>query len=503
MAEADGFYDIRRADTTGDSFILYDPDYGTNDYFIVENRERTPGTYDRGASDSGLVIWRVNDSSLGVANGLRPIEPMLPDGTTTSPNNYGGSSSDAWDSSDPITPQRTMGREWADGTSSGVAVRAIGPKGETIRAYFDVPGPGILVDTYPVDQAGPVRAVAGSERTVEVPIMNTAESGCDTFFFEPVNLPSGWTMTRGARILCAGETSFARITLTPNADAAVGTYDIAIRGWSQTNSAVVTTSPLKVEVVLRSTRLDLAGLVALAPAGSTPTLSATLVPEDDASAGISGATVTFTLTQDDVVAFTATATTDANGLATVTAPPSLPPGTYELTMETHRFGQFAPAASTVPFVIRSPAQLIQDVADQLTAMLSDATPTVRSTLLSARDELIGNKGGASSNGALDALLAGDPVATLTKLSGATSYLLTAQSRGVPVNAQLWQVGLTGEAIARTQLAGAQAASPESTKELAKIAGLIATGRSQLQTANYDEALTSFKQAGSKAASLLR
>lgn len=503
VVEADGFYEVRRADTTGDSFILYDPDYGTNDYFIVENREQTPGTYDQGASDSGLVIWRVNDSSLGVATGLRPIEPMLPDGTTTPANNYGGSTRDAWDPSDPDTPQRTMAREWADGTPSGLAVRAIGPKGETIRAYFDVPGPGILVDTYPVDRAGPVRAVAGSERTVDVPIMNTAESGCDTFFFEPVNLPPGWTMTRGARILCAGETSFARMTLTPNTDAAIGTYDIAIRGWSQTNSAVVTTSPLKVEVVLRSTRFDLAGFVALAPAGSTPTFSATLAPEDDASAGITGATVTFTLTHDDVVAFTATATTDANGSATVTAPPSLPPGSYELTIETQRFGQFAPATSTVPFVIRSPAQTIQDVADQLTALLPDATPAVRPALLSARDKLIGNNGGKSTNGALDALLAGNHVATLTKLSGATSYLLTAQSRGASVSAQLQLVGLTGESIARTQLAEAEAASPESADELAKIAGLITTGRAQLQTAHYDEALTSFKQAVSKATDLLR
>lgn len=503
VVETDGFYDIRRADTTGDSFILYDPDRGTNDYFMVENRELTPGTYDQGASDAGLVIWRVNDNSLGVANGLRPIEPMLPDGTTTPTNNYGGSSRDAWDPSDPNTPQRTMAREWADGTPSGVAVRAIGSKDETVRAYFDVPGPGILVDTYPLDQAGPVRAVAGSSHTVDVPVMNTAESGCDTFFFEPVNLPPGWTMTRGARILCAGETALARTTVTPNADAAVGTYDIAIRGWSQTNPAVATTSPLTVDVALRNTRLDLAGLLPLAPAGSTPTLSARLAPEDDAGAGVAGATVTFTLTHEGVVAFTATATTDANGAATVTTPPDLPAGTYQLTIETRRSGQFAPTASTVPFVIRAPAHLLQDVADQLTAMLPTATPAVRSALLSARDELIGNHGGAARNGALDALLAGNPVAAVTKLSHATSYLLTAQSRGASPSAQLQQIGLTGESIARTELARAQAASPQATRELATIAGLIATGRSRLQAAHYDEALASFKQAVAKAASLLR
>ena len=54
----DGFYDVRRADTTGDAFILYDPDRGTDDYFIAENRTRTPGAYDQSASGKGCDLAR-------------------------------------------------------------------------------------------------------------------------------------------------------------------------------------------------------------------------------------------------------------------------------------------------------------------------------------------------------------------------------------------------------------------------------------------------------------
>ena len=99
----DGYYDVGEWHATGQTYLLYDPDRGTNDYFLVENRARTMGTYDQGASDSGLVIWRISDSSLGVDNDLRPIEPMMPDGSTTPTNNYGGLPRDAWNPADSNT----------------------------------------------------------------------------------------------------------------------------------------------------------------------------------------------------------------------------------------------------------------------------------------------------------------------------------------------------------------------------------------------------------------
>ena len=84
----DGYYNVRRADTTGDAFILYDPSRGVNDYFIVETREPTAGTYDKDASDSGLVIWRADESKWGDAT-LRAIEIMRADGATNPVCNNG------------------------------------------------------------------------------------------------------------------------------------------------------------------------------------------------------------------------------------------------------------------------------------------------------------------------------------------------------------------------------------------------------------------------------
>lgn len=398
VVDTDGYYEVREANSSGDAFLLYDPSRGVDDYFLVENRVRMAGTYDRGASDSGLVIWRVSDSSLGVANGLRPIEPMLPSGQTTPTNNYGGSPLDAWDPSDPGTPQREMVQPWADGDASPVSVRAIGPKGQTIRAYFDVVGPGLLVDTYPLDATAPVPAVAGSARVIDVPIMNTGETGCDTFVLEPVGLPAGWTMTRGARILCADERDVSRMTFTPPVGAAPGTYEIAVDGWSQSDPSIGSRAPLKVTV-------------------------------------------------------------------------STPSGT------------------------------IQTVADELTAMLSEATATQRTMLVAARDELIGNRAGAADNGALDALVQEDEVAAVTKLGSATSYLLTAAARGADTTIQLQGAGSTSEAVAAAEYAKAQAADPGAAKQLARIAGLLATGRTQLQDGEYADAQASFKQAVSKSVAL--
>jgi M6 family metalloprotease-like protein len=107
----DGYYEIERADVSGEAFILHDPGRGTNDYFLVENRQRCPGScgtnyvlpqccyndppcagccaecfnyYDQNASDSGLVIWRVDDDKFGSNNeGVRPVEIMRPDGNRT------------------------------------------------------------------------------------------------------------------------------------------------------------------------------------------------------------------------------------------------------------------------------------------------------------------------------------------------------------------------------------------------------------------------------------
>jgi hypothetical protein len=251
VVERDGFYEIGRADSTGDAFILYDPDRGTDDYFIVENRKRTPGTYDEDVADQGLVIWRIDETNYrNPDNNLRPIELMRPNGTATPipGDGYGGSSIDAWNPADFSTPERTMTRTWRDGTASRVAVRAIGRAGETIRAYFDVRGPGVLADPFLVDLSGPVQVVAAQPTAISVPVMNTGEAS-DTFTFDLADLPTGWTTTSSTQTLAAGAESTASLQLTPAPNAPLGVYTVSVRGTSTTDPTVTSSASFQVEVI--------------------------------------------------------------------------------------------------------------------------------------------------------------------------------------------------------------------------------------------------------------
>lgn len=492
VVSKDGYYDIRRADTTGDAFLLYDPDRGTDDYFLVENRRRTPGTYDQSLSRSGLVIWRVADDQLGIDSGIDPIGlARPPSGLPT------------WDAADPTAP-RTMSQPWADGTAANVAVRAIGPAGEVMRAYLDVRGPGILVDTYPLDRAGPVRLTAGRENIVDVPIMNTGEA-CDTFVFQAVNMPIGWTMSQAARILCAGETSFARLIVKPDADAAVGVRTITMSGFSLTVPGVATDSPLKVEVVLTPSKFDLSALDALAPTGSLTTFDVRLTSATDFPQPLAGVPVTFTLSGAGGT-LTAQATTNAAGFASASLLLALPPGSYGLTIESERAGAFAPSATTVLYEVLSLAGAVESAGDDLESLIAAAPNAgARSALQAALDDLVGKNGGAGTNGALDKL-ADDPAGAITKLRAALSNLLTAEARGAGNLSDLKRLlGLTAEAIATEQYETAKSAlgapSPGEAQVLARIEAEIQTGREHLQASRYLDACDSFRQATMRALGL--
>ena len=485
----DGFYDVRRADTTGDALILYDPDRGTDDYFIAENRTRTPNTYDQRASGRGLVIWRVADDRFGVADD--PIGLMRQNGRA------------AWDAA-AVPTMRTMSQPWIDGTDSKVAVRAIGAAGDVMRAYFDVRGPGILVDTYPVDRAGPVQLTAGRANIVDVPVMNTGEA-CDTFLFQAVNMPIGWTMEQSARILCAGETSFARLIVTPDANAALGARTITISGFSLTVPGVATDSPLRVEAVLTPSRFDLSGLADGAPTGSLASFPVRLTSATAFPVPLAGVQVTFTLSGAGGTLTTQT-TTSAAGFATGSFLLTLPPGSYSLTIESERSGAFAPASTTVPYEVFSLAGAVENAVDDLDALIAATTNAgARQALEAARDDLAGNKVGASTSGALDKL-DDDPAGAITKLRSALSNLLTAEARGATGLAGLKQLlGQTAEAIATDEYEQAKSAvgtpSPGEAQALARITAAIEAGREQLQANQYLDACDSFRQATTRALNL--
>jgi M6 family metalloprotease-like protein len=354
----DGYYDIPLTYYGGAAFILYDPDRGPEDYFILENRRRIPGTYDANVADEGLAIYRIDERQFHTPdNELRPIELLRPDGVPTPTTTHGGSQQDAWDPTDPATPQRTMSLPWRDGTPSNVAVRAIRRVGVAFRAYLDVRGPGVLVDTYDLDIAAPPKLTAGASNTVTVPVlMNTDELGCDTFrvAVESLHLPADWTTTPGARVLCAGEQAPTVLTLTPPANAPLGVYDLTVTGRSLTNGTLISRDSFTVEVVPRPTRFHLADLVAFTTAGSVATFEVGVGGADDPrQLPVVGATVTFALSGRGGTA-TFAARTNASGIATAKQALALPPGEYKLTITTGRLGAFGSASVTVPYTIGRP-----------------------------------------------------------------------------------------------------------------------------------------------------
>jgi len=250
VVSRDGYYNV----SPGSPYLLYDPDRGTNDYFLVENRETAP--YDANRSDSGLVIWQVDDTKWGTSRGA--FELIRPGAATPPGNNYSGASTDAWDPSDPATPQRSMTSPWGDGTPAKVAVRAIGDAGTTMRAYFDVRGPGVLVDTYALAHAAPVNITLGTPGAISFPVMNTGEQ-TGTFAFTITGLPAGWTATTDTQTLAAGAASTANVTVTPPISASAGLYVLSAIGTNTGDASVSTTSSFTVNVVRRPTTIAYTG----------------------------------------------------------------------------------------------------------------------------------------------------------------------------------------------------------------------------------------------------
>lgn len=391
VVSKDGYFDVPRADTNASAFILYDPARGTNDYFIVENRQPRAGAYDANATDDGLVIWRADDSKYGSGDeNVRPIEIMRTDkaranGCNETPGScYGGSVGDAWNRAEPKTPQETMDREWRDGTPSKMAVRAICDAADTMRVYFDVRGPGVLVNTChrAADTLHP-----GDPTTVAFPVMNTGETS-GTFNFTVTGLPAGWTASTNTQTLGAGAGGVARVQVTPTGDAATGDYTYRVRGTSTTDGSVSSDAPARGKVVLDRTQIQYIG-ASEAPTGESAGFRARVVNLDTGSSAIVGNPVTFRLS-NGTDTLTDTRATDANGVAASSPTLSVPPGTYTLTVSVPRLRRHAAETITPRYTVtRRPTTIVytgaltQDYHDPA-ALSATLTDTISGAPLAGR-----------------------------------------------------------------------------------------------------------------------
>ncbi len=330
----DGYYNV----SPGSPYLLYDPTRGTNDYFLVENREAS--TYDTNRSDSGLAIWQVQDNLWGTARGA--FELIRPGGGTTS-NNYTGSTTDAWDANDPATPQRAMTSPWRDGTAAKVAVRAIGNAGGVMRTYFDVRGPGVLVDTYVLANSPPINLTLGAAGAVSFPVMNTGEA-TESFNFTITGLPPGWTATTSTQTLAAGAASTANVQVTPPVTATPGLYPLSAIGTNSADPSVTTSSNFTVKVVQRPTTIVYTG--DLTADYHDPAQLSALLTDTLTGAPLAGKTVHFSLGTQAV-----DATTLASGVASATVVVTQTPGPVPLAASFSGDGTYLPSTDSKTFTI--------------------------------------------------------------------------------------------------------------------------------------------------------
>lgn len=127
---------------------------GSGEYFLVENRQKTAGTYDASLPGAGLLIWHVNESrgnnndndnrlvALEQADGLNSLNLDTAASNTGDP----GDPYSATSTSREFTASTVPNSNWVDGGPSGVRVTNISNSALTMSANFVPPMPDLGVD---------------------------------------------------------------------------------------------------------------------------------------------------------------------------------------------------------------------------------------------------------------------------------------------------------------------------------------------------------------------
>jgi M6 family metalloprotease-like protein len=154
----DGQYDIENIETGHEAYILYRPERGTREYFVVENR--WGGTsYDQNLPSFGLAVWHVMEDESVYGSLPTPASVSASDWTDAKWQGwarkgiamirpiYGPPYNAAlWDATSPQTGYDLLSTDsnsnhvtlrWADGTASGFGIRAIPSAGAVMRVTIE------------------------------------------------------------------------------------------------------------------------------------------------------------------------------------------------------------------------------------------------------------------------------------------------------------------------------------------------------------------------------
>ncbi|MDQ3565449.1 MAG: hypothetical protein M3436_15425 [Pseudomonadota bacterium] len=140
LIDRSGWYTLQDVETTGEVLILHDPNHGSSEFFIVENR--WPGTsFDQGLPAAGLGIWHIiEDPSLKTDWGRRAVGLRRANGGTPIDDAmalFNGSTPVlGYDLDDESAPQNLRFR---NNLRSGIRIAKIPAAGKSMTFYVDVP----------------------------------------------------------------------------------------------------------------------------------------------------------------------------------------------------------------------------------------------------------------------------------------------------------------------------------------------------------------------------
>ena len=118
----------------------------SGEFFLVENRQKVPGTYDSSLPGSGLLVLHVNESRTSNAdNSNRLVDVVEADGLTEL-DTYGSPQGDTGDVYPGSSNNRTLSEatnpnsNLINGSASGVSMSSVSDSGNAMTASFTAPG---------------------------------------------------------------------------------------------------------------------------------------------------------------------------------------------------------------------------------------------------------------------------------------------------------------------------------------------------------------------------
>jgi len=292
VVATDGFYDIDDAETDPVSFLLHDPVYGKSEYFLVENRWKG-SSYDNSDSligpltpplppadaavdipDQGILVWHVDETrdwDGSTTGGFAKVD-LIRRGGSDSTAAFDGTDSGYYDFWDGSAPENA---KWNGGANSKTGVWCVSPAGNTMRAYLDVPGPGVLICTGPLSAS----AIPGSAGSVSVPVRNTGDVA-DTYSIT-VSTPPDVVATVPPPVTIPAKTqTTVTVQLTPvrACTTATGPRTVTITATSTLNPGVSGSTPATLNVLqYGEPQASIAAIVGDVEPGNSATYTVSIV----------------------------------------------------------------------------------------------------------------------------------------------------------------------------------------------------------------------------------